>query len=620
MKKYLGQLRKFEFESRIFISFAIVIIACILSFIVCRSATDIIIIVGRWFGLEPEFSLRTGYLIIAVLLVISTLIRMWAGSILTSQRVMAFKVQKSFLNTSGLYRLVRNPIYLADFIAYFAFACCLKPVGLILPILIYIHYTQLVIYEEKSLEQTFGESFRTFKKTTPRFIPNFSSIRRFCPHIKDFHINLDGFRHNALYLLFIPGFIVAAFSGNLIYAIIIGLPAVIDWAIVHTIIGTSDTFRVIKKEQIPEQNTQLSKSKVFSDILYAQCWEDPEIDRQAFNITSEDVIFSITSGGCNILAFLLDNPRKIISLDLNPSQNYLLELKMAAFKTLNYDEVLEFLGILPSERRLELYAELRSSMKYESVEYWDNQTNKIRKGIIHCGQYERYMHLLKKLFNVIVGRSLIQELFAAKDQSARKILFDKKWNNMRWRFFTWFFLSRFFMTILFEKAFFDQLEETFSFGSHFRNVIKRAITELPVRENYFLSYILLGNFYSLQHLPIYLRMENFDKIRNGLNRIEFVNSSCENYFTSLPSDSISKFNFTNIFEWMPAEAFEKLLKHTIRVAKDKSIITYRNLLVSRSRPVSLKKWISSQNELSEKLHKEDLSFIYKAYVVEQINK
>ena len=71
---------------------------------------------------------------------------------------------------------------------------------------------------------------------------------------------------------------------------------------------------------------------------------------------------------------------------------------------------------------------------------------------------------------------------------------------------------------------------------------------------------------------------------------------------------------------MEPVAFENLLKETIRVARDGSILTYRNLLVKRSRPESLARWIKPQKELSEKLHAADRSFIYRAYIVEQVSK
>ena len=99
-----------------------------------------------------------------------------------------------------------------------------------------------------------------------------------------------------------------------------------------------------------------------------------------------------------------------------------------------------------------------------------------------------------------------------------------------------------------------------------------------------------------------------------------VTGNCEDYFRGIPADSISKFNYSNIFEWMDPASFENLLKETIRVAKDGSILTYRNLLVKRSRPESLATWIKPQKELSEELHASDRSFIYRAYVVEQVTK
>jgi len=176
------------------------------------------------------------------------------------------------------------------------------------------------------------------------------------------------------------------------------------------------------------------------------------------------------------------------------------------------------------------------------------------------------------------------------------------------------------MTILFDKAFFAQIERSVSFGEHFRRIIEKAITKLPVRENSYLAYILFGNYYSPDHFPPYLRRENYEIIRQRLCRIQIITGNCESYFASLPENYFSKFNFTNIFEWMSLQAFENLLRETVRVARNGSIITYRNLLVPRSRPENLAEWIKPKRRTAEKLHGRDLSFIYRAYIVEQIVK
>ena len=79
-------------------------------------------------------------------------------------------------------------------------------------------------------------------------------------------------------------------------------------------------------------------------INYSQCWEDPLLLNEALEINAQDTVLSITSGGDNTLFLLLKQPKKIVSIDFNPVQNYLLELKIATLKALPHGEVLEFLG------------------------------------------------------------------------------------------------------------------------------------------------------------------------------------------------------------------------------------------------------------------------------------
>jgi len=621
MKTLILKAQKYEFEARIFVSFSIVIFVCVLSFSVFAQSPANAVILGKIAGLSAESSMSAGFLFVAFIAALASVLRMWSGSVLTSSRMMAFRVQDDMLLIKGPYLLVRNPIYLADLIAFCGFALCLPPIGLLLPLLLYLHYTQLIKYEEVSLEKQFGNHYRSYKGLIPQLIPNRKSLRYLNVVFKDLEINRDGFRHNAVYLLFIPGFILASFTHEILHAIVIGVPAVLDWAIIHTKIGTAKKTPSGSLEEIEHPKINSSNKKVFRDILYAQCWEDPQIDRAAFKIKSDDVVFSITSGGCNVLTFLLDNPQKVIALDINPYQNFLLDLKISAFKKLSYEELLEFVGVEESKQRPQLYDLLRPLLQKESARYWDGQRKKIEQGIIHCGRYEGYMRLLKKIVITPLMRSrVLKKFFETEDTAARTELFHKKWENIRWWLLTRIMLSRRVNIMLFDKAFFKYLDEKFSFGDHFAEKAERAITQLPMKENYFLSYILLGRFYSQEHLPPYLRRTNYDIIRSHVDRIEMVTDSCEHYFSTLPDSYVSKFNFTNIFEWMPDEAYEDLLKETIRVAKDRAIITYRNLLVFREHPVSFEKDIRSLRQLAKSLHERDLSFIYNNYVVEEVYK
>ncbi|HPW17840.1 MAG TPA: DUF3419 family protein [Candidatus Aminicenantes bacterium] len=496
MSELLLKARKFEFEYRIFISFGLVLLISALSFTVFARLPINSVALGGLAGLPAPLALSLGYLAAAVAMAAASFLRVWSGSVLTSKRMMSFAVKTDELLSSGPYRLVRNPIYLADLVAFVGFALCLPPVGLLLPVLLSLHYTQLIGYEEISLREEFGPAYAAYEGRVPRLIPRLGSGKALKAALAEITITPDGLRHNALYLLFIPGFILAAATGRLVWAVAAGLPAVVDWAVVHTKIG------IVKDDAKPSV-----KAKMYEGVLYASCWEDPQLDRAAFAIGRDDVVFSITSGGCNALAFLLDDPRKVIALDVNPHQNHLLELKMAAFRTLAHGEALEFFGVRPCSRRVAIYRRrLRSALSTGAARFWDGRPKEVARGIIHAGRYERYMRLLRRTVVAGLGkRRLVERLFEAESPAERETLYREKWLGLRWKFLTKVMLSRRLNVLLFDRAFFAYLDRDFSFGRHFAAKAERALVRLPIKENYFLAYILLGRYYHERFLPPYLR-------------------------------------------------------------------------------------------------------------------
>lgn len=74
------------------------------------------------------------------------------------------------------------------------------------------------------------------------------------------------------------------------------------------------------------------------DCIYAFTWADSQVDDQLLKLSTDDIVLSITSAGDNILSYALRSPAKIHSVDLNPPQNHLLELKMASYTALPYED------------------------------------------------------------------------------------------------------------------------------------------------------------------------------------------------------------------------------------------------------------------------------------------
>jgi protein-S-isoprenylcysteine O-methyltransferase Ste14 len=77
------------------------------------------------------------------------------------------------LVTYGIFRWVRNPLYVGNFIIWMGFVV-VSGVLWFLPVaaLIFaVEYTLIVAYEEGVLESIFGQPYLEYKKTTPRWLP-----------------------------------------------------------------------------------------------------------------------------------------------------------------------------------------------------------------------------------------------------------------------------------------------------------------------------------------------------------------------------------------------------------------------------------------------------------------
>lgn len=222
-----------EFEYRIFLSLAIVLIVCIAAYVPSGDRRTVMELI---FGPTGR---PAGFLSAAALCFLATLLRMSAGTVLQSTRVMSFGVRPERLSVDPPYTLVRNPIYLSDLVAAAGFSLCMPPAGLLFPALLTVHYLRLIRWEESSLFAAHGSTFQSFVSSTPCLLPNVRSILSLIRGVRRLRIDRDGARYNALYVLFVPGLLIASITGEFFHAVLIGLPGVADWAYWHTLKGLS---------------------------------------------------------------------------------------------------------------------------------------------------------------------------------------------------------------------------------------------------------------------------------------------------------------------------------------------------------------------------------------------
>ena len=109
-------------------------------------------------------------------------------------------------------------------------------------------------------------------------------------------------------------------------------------------------------------------------LLFNSCWEDPRIDRQVLQLGPSDSVLVITSAGCNALSYLLDSPKHVYAVDLNPLQNHLLELKRAAIRRLDYSDFFQMFGAGKWSGFTAAYAStLRAELSPTAQSFWDRR-------------------------------------------------------------------------------------------------------------------------------------------------------------------------------------------------------------------------------------------------------
>ena len=111
-----------------------------------------------------------------------------------------------------------------------------------------------------------------------------------------------------------------------------------------------------------------------NNLVYNTCWEDPRLDRAALNLTGGDTVLAIASGGCNVLDYVLMEPAHVYAVDVNPRQNALLELKIAAIRRLDFEQFFAMFGRGYLEDAQGVYrARLRAELSPWARRYWERR-------------------------------------------------------------------------------------------------------------------------------------------------------------------------------------------------------------------------------------------------------
>ncbi|GAB4281258.1 MAG: DUF3419 family protein [Candidatus Rifleibacteriota bacterium] len=357
-------------------------------------------------------------------------------------------------------------------------------------------------------------------------------------------------------------------------------------------------------------------------VVYSNVWEDPELNRLSLKVEPGQNVLSITSGGCNSLCLLLEDPAKLISIDLNVAQLAMLEFKRAAIIELEYEDFLEVLGTpffrkpsaKPAEYRIELYNRIKKHMPAYAANFWDAHQQLIKDGVMMCGKVEKFFAFYRKVLQWLYGEEEILKLFQAKNLAEQQEIYrnfpKKKWNALHR-----LLLNRTVLSLVKGAHSFAQVDfEDFAGNLNRKRTI--GLTRFYNPDNYFMCLILLGAHYHERGMSPYLLRENFPKLKKNIKALEIYQGTIGDVLKKDGPGSYDRFNLSNIFEWMTDEVFNSIIREVIELARPGARMAWRYTF-ARPRELDAENLsrLEYEADLSEQLFKQDRAFIYESFHV-----
>lgn len=105
------------------------------------------------------------------------------------------------LNTTGIYSVMRNPLYVGNFFMWLGIALLTANAWFVIAFILFyiLYYERIIFAEEQYLQEKFGETYRLWADRTPSVLPR---LRNFCPPSQPFSLRKVLFQEkNGLFAL-----------------------------------------------------------------------------------------------------------------------------------------------------------------------------------------------------------------------------------------------------------------------------------------------------------------------------------------------------------------------------------------------------------------------------------
>jgi S-adenosylmethionine-diacylglycerol 3-amino-3-carboxypropyl transferase len=351
-------------------------------------------------------------------------------------------------------------------------------------------------------------------------------------------------------------------------------------------------------------------STFLTRINYSSVNEDSTSEFAALRLVASDRCLCITGSGARPLDLITQPVGEIVALDMNPCQNHLLELKLAAIRSLTFDVYRSFIGVTPAADRLRTYALVRSMLTADARHYWDRHEQAIEHGVLYQGSWERHFRILANYLQATRGDRL-RALFAASSIEEQAAIWDREWDTIAWRVFLKLATSRWNRKYLLrDPAFFQYVEKDMLVYEYVYSQLHAAAHSMLLRNSPLATLLFLGKLDVDEALPPHLQEKHYAQLQAQVDRITIVTARLGSMSNSALSGRFHAFSISDVASYTDRAAHEQIWRGMIDVAEPGARICERQFLVKRGIPASLAVRCTRDRALESQLAERDSSLFY----------
>jgi len=347
----------------------------------------------------------------------------------------------------------------------------------------------------------------------------------------------------------------------------------------------------------------------FSRLSYSFGNEDWLTEQKALQIQPSDCVLCVTASGDRPLNLLTQELKEIVAVDANPLQNALFDLKRAALSKLTFPNYQAFLGVKPTQDRLQTYAQICQDLDPMTRAFWEILPKKIERGVLYEGAVEKLLRTASFFIRTFRGKK-IEYLFSMNNIKEQRRYIEKNWNTYLWKK-VFHILLHPFVTRNFIKdpGLYEYVDPSIHVGNQLYESIYQYLQKNLAKESVLLSLILTGKV-DPGHFPPYLTEEGVEKIKKQIDKASFHTDDLVSYVAKAKKNSFDCFSVSDVASYMCKEQFDVMIEGIYRCAKPGARFCIRQFLSNHQIPHYLAAHFQRNDLLEKELQGEDRCFVY----------